>query len=193
MTDKYIIKLLPWYINDTLDEDENRMVAEALEKDENLKKEYELLKSISTAMQTDEIQTPGEIGLARLKRSMKTSTQSSQQTVQKSSATTRWKFAAIAASLLLIVQVSFTLNQTSEQEYYQPLGSEKKSQDTITVTFSPTATEQQIREVLLASHALIVDGPSAAGIYRVRSTTDIDSTIESLQTCSEVITHVEAE
>ncbi len=193
MTDKYIIELLPWYINNTLDEDENRMVAEALEKDDDLKKEYELLKSISTAMKTDEIQTPGEIGLARLKRSMKTSTQSSHLTEQKNSTATRWKFAAIAASLLLIVQVSFTLNQTSEQEYYQPLGSEKKLQDTIVVTFSPTATEQQIREILLASHAQIVDGPSAAGIYSVRSTTDIDLTIETLQTYSEVITHVQSE
>lgn len=193
MTDKYITELLPWYINDTLDEDENRMVAEALEKNDDLKKEYELLKSISAVMKTEEIQTPGEIGLARLKRSMKASTQSSHQTMQKSNATTRWKFAAIAASLLLIIQVSFTLNQTSDQDYYQPLGSENKLQDTIVVTFSPIATEQQIREILLASHAKIVDGPSAAGIYRIRATTEIELTIKTLQTYSEVITHVQSE
>ena len=120
MTDKYIIELLPWYINDTLDEEENRMVAEAMERDDEIKKEFELLKSISTALKDEEIQTPGEMGFARLKRSMKTTDQSEATPEQTGSNVTRWKFAAIAASLLLVAQASFMLNQTEEQQYYQP-------------------------------------------------------------------------
>lgn len=193
MTDKNIIELLPWYINNSLDEEENRMVAEALERDHELKKEYELLKSLSATIKSEEIQTPGEIGFARLKRSMKTTAQFNEKTEQADSAATRWKFAAIAASLLLVVQVSFTLNQTSEQQYYRPLGSENKAKSTISITFSPNATEQQIREVLLESHAIIVDGPSAAGVYQIHSTTGINSTIKSLQNYSEIITHVQSE
>ena len=192
MTDKNIIELLPWYINDSLDKEENRMVAEALEKDNDLKQEYELLKSISAAMRAEEIQTPGEMGFARLKRSMKETDQSKDIPQQTGSNVTRWKFAAIAASLLLVVQVSFMLNQTDEQQYYQPLGSEDKLQDSIMITFVPNATESQIREVLIESQTVIIDGPSAAGIYRVRSSAqDKNTTIEKLKSYKNIISHVQ--
>jgi len=192
MTDKYIIELLPWYINDTLDEEENRMVAEALERDDEIKKEFELLKSISTALKDEEIQTPGEMGFARLKRSMKTTDQSEATPEQTGSNVTRWKFAAIAASLLLVAQASFMLNQTDEQQYYRPLGSENILQDSMLITFSPDATESQIRNVLLKSQAVIIDGPSAAGTYRVRSSAqDKSTTIEKLESYKDVISHVQ--
>lgn len=194
MTDKYIIELLPWYVNNSLDEEENRLVAEALEKDDELKKEYELLKSISAAMRAEEMQTPGEMGFARLKRSMKETDQSKDTPQQAGSNITRWKFAAIAASLLLIVQVSFMLNQTNEQQYYKPLGGENELQGTILITFSPGVTEQQVRETLLESQAVIIDGPSAAGIYRVRSNApDKNTTIKKLESYKDVISHVQGE
>ena len=192
MTDKYIIELLPWYINNTLDEEENRMVAEALEKDDELKKEYELLKSISTAIKAEKVQTPGEMGFARLKRSMKATEQPKDIPQRTSSHVTRWKFAAIAASLLLVAQASFMLNQTDEQQYYRPLGSENIQQGSILITFAPNVTESQIRNVLLESQAVIIDGPSAAGIYRVRSSAqDKESTINKLKSYKDVISHVQ--
>ena len=194
MTDKNIIELLPWYINNSLDEEENRIVAEALEKDDELKKEYEILKSLSTAIKSEEIQIPGEMGFARLKRDMKTTSQLKDKPGLLSNSTARWKFAAIAASLLLVVQVSFMLNQTSEQQYYRPLGSEDQLQGSIMITFVPNATESQIREVLIESQAVIIDGPSSAGIYHVRSSAqDKNTTIQKLKSYNKVISHVQAD
>lgn len=194
MTDRNIIELLPWYINNSLDEEENRIVAEALEKDNELKKEYELLKSLSTAIKSEEIQTPGEMGFARLKRSIKATDKSKALTPQTGSNVSRWKFAAIAASLLLVAQASFMLNQTDEQQYYRPLGSDTKVQDTILITFSPGVTEQQVRDTLLESQAVIIDGPSAAGIYRVRSSAqNRNITIQKLKSYKAIISHVQAD
>ena len=182
-----IIELLPWYANNSLDEEETRMVNEALKNDDELKKEYELFISLSSNIKSNQKPSPGEIGLARLKRGIKASQSTGGHTAKG------WKLAAIAASLVIVVQIGVILNQNSEPQYYRPLDGGNILANTIGVSISSAATEQQIRDTLVNSGAVIIDGPSAAGIYRLRSTTEIDTTIQSLQAYPEVITHIQTD
>ncbi len=186
MNKETITALLPWYINNTLNEEETKIIAEALKNDTELKKEHAFLHALSVGIKANEAPSPGEIGLARFKRSIKTPNN------KKNKATNAWKLTTIAASLIIVVQTGFALKPTDNQSLYEPLGSNSKN-NTIVATFSATATEQQIRNALLDSDAVIIDGPSAAGVYRLHSTTELNTTIKLLQNHPKIITHIQVE
>ena len=65
------------------------------------------------------------------------------------------------------------------------------------VTFAPSATEQEIREVLQSAGTVIVDGPSALGIYGLRladpegDAAAIEAALVTLQARGDVVTFAE--
>ncbi len=173
--DENLDLLLPWYVNGTLEAEERRAVEAYLEESAHARDEVELLRQLRQQVKEQEFEnSPGELGLQRLKREIK------QDAAQQKGSADRmtgkvltvasfWRPLAIAACLAIVVQAGVMVGMNSG---LIPTGGDVtiagKSPAVMQVTFAPDATEQDIREVLQAAGASIADGPTALGIYNLR-------------------------
>ena len=179
--------LLPFLANDTL-EGEERAEAEAFLKDNpDLNAELDALRAIRAQMQAeDEIRSPGEFGLARLLRDVDAEAPQHRSTAPSMI----WR---IAAAVLLAVAVGQTvlLMQDDNSGDTFELAGEKPAAFTIAV--NPTATEETLREVLLAAGVEIVSGPSALGLYELGLLDGVNASeaVVVLQEASDVIQSLE--
>ncbi|MBL1321193.1 MAG: hypothetical protein COA63_009065 [Methylophaga sp.] len=196
-TEQEIESLLPYYVNGSLTEDEIKRVERTLAENENLQQELVFLQKLQIQVQQQKQQnSPGEFGLKRLQRRLKeqqTIDNNSQQQKILSSTKNRWQFAAMAACLMLVVQ---TVNNIETGNTYQAAGGTAVTQykgKIVSVTFSPAATEQQIRNLFLETNVFIVDGPSALGIYRLVIVDGSDTTIEKLASQADLIESIQEE
>lgn len=189
-TQQELESLLPFYVNGSLDNADKARVEQALAADEALRQELAFIEALQKQVQDYPEQSPGEFGLKRLQRSIKH--QQQQKTEHENEQRTKqskkgWQFAAIAASLMLVFQTVTTVQQ---QDDYMAAGGDNAVQhytDTISVTFVGSATEQQIRLLLIEYEVLIIDGPSALGVYRLAITSNPEQTIQALQTRTDLI------
>lgn len=170
-------KLLPYYLNGTLTETEVEHVEQALTDYPELQQELKFLDTLRKQLQSQSgsLSSPGELGLKRLQQQVK-------KTRPKKSVH-GWRVAAIAASVLLLVQ-TLVIFQLDEPGSYLPASGTpdfEVSGTLVTVTFVPEATEQQIRAVLLEGNSRIVDGPSALGIYQLVIHSESDEVITWLK------------
>lgn len=158
---QHIELLLPFYLNNTLQGEEKILVEQMLAEDESLRDELLFLQKLKDhAQQPLQSDSPGELGLKRLQRSLaKQQTQPPEQTVN------RWRIAAIAACLMLVVQTASNISQTNTYQTAVGKAEIQYKGQLMSVTFTPDATEQSIRKLLLEANASIIDGPSALGIY----------------------------
>ena len=189
--------LLPYYLNGSLTKDEIKQVEQALAENETLRQELGFLQELHSQVQQQKQQnSPGELGLKRLQKRLKGQQaidNNSQQQKTLSTTKNRWQFAAMAACLMLVVQ---TINHIETGDTYQAAGGTTITQyqgKIASVTFSPTATEQQIRTLFLETNVFIVDGPSALGIYRLAIVDGSDTTIKSLASRVDIIESIQAE
>lgn len=151
-------ELLPFWANGSLDDDERLQVERALKTDAGLSEQVAMLRLIRGAMQdNDDIQSPGEFGLARLHRAL------DRETVQPSVTRRTAAISALAAAVVggLVV---FGLEQGGQDDVYRQ-ASTVLNQPMLTVAFSPDASEASIRTLLQRYSLSIVDGPSALGLY----------------------------
>lgn len=153
-----IAELLPFWINGSLSADEAAKVAAAVAADPALAAEAAFLRDLHQRMQADAPgYSPGEIGLARLKRSI------------AARHAPRWVSLATAAAVALIAAglgfAAQTLLRPAPVEYIQASGGEDGA--ALLVSFQPNAQAQAIAQALLAEGLTILDGPSAMGLYRL--------------------------
>lgn len=94
-------------------------------------------------------------------------------------------------ALLLGLAVLVGLGDSGETTYETVAGPDATRAD-FTISFAAGATEADIRALLLDTNTVIVDGPSALGLYRLRSdsTADLDEMRERL-TASPLTTFVQ--
>jgi len=88
------------------------------------------------------------------------------------------------ALVLLLAQSGALIWSWQRTEDRAPVASRGLGSPTthVNVTFEPTATEQQLREVLQDAHARVVGGPTSGGVYRVEIPTDDRSRAEQVLT-----------
>ncbi len=157
-----IAMLLPFWVNGSLAPDEAAEVAVAVAANPGLQAEAEFLRSLHNRMQTEDAgYSPGEIGLARLKRSIAT-----QAVPLPKRRDLSLRFATAAAVVAAIV--GFGASEAFRPvtvEYVQASGGD--SDAAMTVGFADTATAKMISDYLLAEGVIILDGPSAVGRYRL--------------------------
>lgn len=154
-----ISELLPFYLNGTLDDSERTSVNHALATDAGLRAELEVLRRIRTAVQTDDVgQSPGDLGLARLKRDLAREAKPS-WTVRIASVAAAF---ALGAGVSVLVMGQFVQDPAEYAQAGAPVTGKQ-----LVVAFRPEATAQEIADLLLAHDATIVDGPSAIGLYRI--------------------------
>jgi len=195
--------LLPWYVNGTLSAEERRQVEAYLERSGHARDEVDLLRALRQQVKDDAVEnSPGELGLQRLKREIK-------QTEQGPAASDRlagrtitvasfWRPLAVAACLVVMVQagVMVGLGDFGGDTVTVGIASGTTGliEPQLQVTFAPDATEADIRELLQSAGASIADGPTALGIYKLRldtATTSIDEALTTLRANGDVVTFAE--
>lgn len=157
--------LLPFYVNGTLRGDERASVEAALDDDARLRDEAAALGHIRQSMRDIDMgHTPGEFGLARLMRDIDRAAPVRQPAVRRQSALLPWGLAAAAAVALVAVGLG-RFGFEDSAPYTQASGGADET--FLTLAFQPEASQAQVSDLLLEYGLVIVDGPSAIGLYRV--------------------------
>ncbi len=192
-------ELLPWFVNETISTEEQHRVEQHLETCPQCQQEITLLQKIRTHVKEIHTESPGEFGLNRLLtrvRNDRTLSESPQHPP-----TQRWQsWLAIAASLIIFIQAGLLIDTWYISKPMVPLSGPQEGGIVLQVSFIPTTTEAQIREVITAVHGRFIDGPSSLGIYRIRlddtensSKATVDRTIQHLRQKTEIILHITQE
>jgi len=190
-------ELLPWYVNDTLTDEERREVEEHLKGCDRCRKEVVYLKTLrSQVKETGKVELYGELGLKRLLRDVK----KEGKPLRRRFSFPWWQPAlAIAATLVIVVQGIILYNLSQQHEPITTLSAPVEEGLFLQVRFAPDATEEQIREVLQSVEGSIIDGPGALGIYRVsldlppEEEERINDIVAILESHPYVVTHVARE
>lgn len=173
---QHIIELLPFWVNGTLSQDERDMVEAAMAQDPSLRQEAEMLSLVrATMQQQSDVQSPGDLGLARLRRVIE---DNPQQVLEGRSRTRRYILSfssGLAAALALLAVLG---NFRASEDVYE-LASSNDDTANIVVSFRPDVKQASMASLLQMHELVIVDGPSAIGLYRL-SPLDPDADLEQL-------------
>ena len=168
-----VMELLPFWVNGTLLPAERDEVAAALASSAELRAEVSRLEQLRARMQAvPQPQSPGELGLARLMRAID---------APSPAQAPRPEYLRIAASVVAAAAVSSALTYAVMREeaavgadviYEQASGD---SSVALVVTFRPESTEAAISALLREKGLVIIDGPSAIGLYRLALPYDLNA------------------
>jgi len=211
MNHREIIELLPWYANETLNEDERTTVENHLKECGECAQEVKNLTSMRKAVVETGNQGPAlppfalNRALAQIEdyERAKGPAISSRQDQPPVAWGRYWRLKPIFVRALIAVQLVLLLAFGTVAVYqhnhpnviYTTSGGPEndKASTTIAVGFVPTASEQEIRQAILGIKGKIVDGPSALGLYTVQvpisreHTTEIEQVLETLRQNQRVI------
>lgn len=180
--------LLPFYLNGTLDEDEQARVEAALSTNAELRIELEALRQIRASMRaTGSEHSPGEFGLARLMREID---RESRRSSFRSMPGALLAASIVAAAVMVVGVLSISRRDVG---YQQAAGDSRTQQ--FTVAFRPDASEREISELLLNYGLGIVEGPSAVGLYRLDfgPESDIEALLTVLRNRVDVVESIQLE
>ena len=150
--------LMVFLANDTLDGPERDRVEAAIAADPALQDELAALRAIRFRMQEEALPySPGAFGKARLLRAIEAEAPARRGWL--------WPAAVAAAVALLAVHTAFVWQEDGLR--LADGGVEVATGPLLTVAFAGTATEADIRALLLELDLTIVSGPSAIGLYRL--------------------------
>ncbi|TVO71957.1 zf-HC2 domain-containing protein [Sedimenticola selenatireducens] len=191
-------ELIPWYLNGTLSPEERVRVEHYLAQGgEAAKAELELQRLIqSQASEQDGSLTPGEFGWKRLQRDLHRDAEKKKVLMCRSD----WLRPAMAAAIAVIVIQAVLLNShwsPSQMESLQPLSGTVAARGFMQIRFQPDTTALQISKLLQEIDAVVVNGPSAAGLYRIGllddSIANRKRVMQKLQFAKGIIEHVAEE
>jgi hypothetical protein len=103
-----------------------------------------------------------------------------------------WRPALAAAALIIIVQGALLATFWPRGSAIAPLGGPRFDGNVAQIQFQPTATEAQIRALLLETGATLVDGPGALGVYRIVLDKP-EPALTQLRARTDVVKHVASE
>jgi len=130
----------------------------ALQTEESLQAELIFLGALREGVrEATEVPDVGELGLARMRRSVR------RERRRSIVARTLRPALVLAAGLILVFQVVLLLQPGDDGARLAGAAGAD-----LQVTFAADATEGELRELLRSVDAQIVDGPSAAGLYRLQ-------------------------
>ena len=196
---KDIHELLPFYVNGSLDEEEKALVEKAIKNDPSLKSEIDFLEKLRIEVRARDFEnSPGELGLKRLQKSLEEEKMKNDPIARAESKITReqnwgWRATAIAACLLLMLQTIVTFPMWKDSDLTAASGPQILYAEgrIVNVTFAPDAQEENIRNLLLAVEASIVDGPSALGVYKLSIHKNFAAAVEKLEAHKNLIESVD--
>lgn len=185
-TEQHPLELLPWLVNGTLSGAERDRVERHVAGCHRCRAEVQVLEAMRRGVKAGPSAGAGDLGWQRLRRSLR----------RERPATPRWVLpAAVAASLVIVAQSVLLLQGPGEPAHYEPLSGPVSSGPVLQVRFVPQAREADLRALLRDSGLRIIDGPSAAGVYRlaVESPRDPVQAADALGARPDLIGHVALE
>jgi len=182
MTRDDLNALLPFHANGTLEGAELAAVDAALQTDADLRAELAALQAIRATMQSEEMQSPGDLGLARLLRDVEAESAIVPAPVAANDNVVpiaRLRIWQIAAAVVLAVglglnmlpdagrapEMESAMSEDAAPAAEQGFALASGGSADFTVIFAPDATEAAIRALLLEAGVEITGGPSALGLY----------------------------
>lgn len=160
--------LIPWYVNETLQDTERQMVETHLTGCATCRQDVQGLRALAAVLQA-------EVPEPRVDLYARTAARLEQERVTGVMArirelltpVPRYALAAMAAQLVVIVALAGVILTARPYTTLsdQPGGGGPAAE--FQVIFAPQATTSQMRSVLTTFNARIVDGPTSAGVYRV--------------------------
>ncbi len=161
-------ELLPWFVNETLDHAERAQVEQHLQECAACRRELDWLRELSSVYPQSELAIDGELAFARLAPRLEPQNARRRQWswfYRLFRANPGWLKFAVAVQLGVIVALGWAL-AVHEAPAYRPLGATPtRAAGSIIVVFDPTAHESDVRRILRAAGARVVDGPTAANGY----------------------------
>lgn len=174
---------LPWLVNGTLDETERTAAQAAVDSSPDLQRERDFLATLRDSVQQQQLEeAPLELGWHRLQRDIRRE--------RKSAVAAGWRLAAVAASLMLVVQSLVVWLPREDSSRYRPLSSSVPAAG-LQVRFADSATQAQIQQLLRQQQLRIVDGPSAAGLYRLVSEGDRTAALAALRRQTDLVEYAQ--
>lgn len=180
-------ELLPFYVNGSLGSAERARVEAALAEDAELRLEADFLGRVRGSVKTSaQDQGVGALGERRLLRTIHRDARREQVR----------RFArpalALAAGLALVAQTLVIANLMRDDAGLDTLTGPAA---TLQVRFESEARESEIRELLLEQGLVIVDGPSALGLYHLalEDPAEADRIVELLRSRPDLVEHVAKE
>ncbi|MDA5555810.1 hypothetical protein [Shimia sp. MMG029] len=133
-----------------------------------LRAEIALLRGIRPALEKEApVSPPGELGWRRLEAALSDAPQ--ERLLQNRATPNHWRVAAIALGIAVIAQGALLLMpKVVQQEARFHTASQADEGFELAVAFEPDAQIATVATLLANAGAQIVDGPSAAGLYRIR-------------------------
>lgn len=207
--EKELRKLLPFFVNHSLDQQELNWVEDYLNRSDDARREVAYLTKLREKVkQQNAVSSPGKLGLLRLQRDIalrkdlqqnadskagqqaRNQAREAQLSARGQSITDWWRPVAIAACLALAVTASLSLDTWLRADDHAQLAGTAQTAD-LQVTFKPQASEAAIRALLLEHGLSIVEGPSSLGVYHLEvrgSEQDkINSVLQSLRMRKDVV------
>jgi len=160
-------ELLPFYVAGTLNSDEVSRVEAYLAANETARKEVDVLRSIQETVKSQTFpQSPGEFGFKRLEKliSEEPQIQASNDNIES-----WWRPVGIAASFAAAFFALIAVQDLTPQPggFITASGPINVTGPLVQVMFQPDVTEAEIRSFFLEKNLVIVNGPSAIGLYYV--------------------------
>ena len=172
--------LLPWYVSGKLSTAERREADEHLAQCSSCREELAQLRLIATRVREA---AAGEESARDIFPQVKSRLQALSRPRPAAGGTSVAEglrrffspsWVPATALVLLLAQSAALIWSLQRTEVRAPIASRGLASPVtrLNVTFEPTATEQQLREVLQDTHARVVGGPTSDGVYRVEIPTD---------------------
>ena len=186
-------ELLPWYANGTLDEDQQKAVAEHVSTCGACRSEIESLDRVRRVVREQPVDDGPDAG--NLNEILARIDSAGAGVHQRRMPAVRWLLVAQAAAIVILAVLLLvpdaprvegdpqTFRTLSAQPERVPSGA-----GDLQIVFADTTTERQLREILQSVEARIVDGPSPVGAYtlRITDTQDQVSVVERLRAAPSV-------
>ena len=165
-------ELLPWFVADTLDQDERNLVQEHLHLCVQCQSDVAWQRKLKASEPQGDAAPDLERALARLLPRLDAQPAQVrrgilsgffQSLIPLNGNGMRW---ALAAQMAVIAGLSILLLAPDRSSpAYHVLGLPKGAASNVVVVFKPETTEQELRRILHASSARVVDGPTVTDAY----------------------------
>jgi hypothetical protein len=164
-------ELLPWYVTDTLSADEHALVDAHLERCAECRQALVFERQLADGVATLPLNV--EDGWNAMSRRMEQGERSKPGSGNvhflKRRVPVAWTALSALAAAATVAFAFVGLPSTQPGQTYHTLSAPGKPTDgQLVVLFKPDTTEQQLRVILAAQGARLVDGPTTAGAYVLR-------------------------
>jgi len=158
--------LLPWFANGTLDGEERAFVERHVAQCPRCRQEVDWLRKLYAACAAGEAQTEAPAVFRKLRRKLEAPRSRRPSLGARHARWTRW---AMGAQFALIVALgALWVHDTERESAYRTLGAlpvVAPPAGALVVVFDPSTSEAEMRRVMRAADARVVDGPTRSNAY----------------------------